>query len=297
MNPACAPFPDGAGAGCSRDQVRPPWPLLTAAAASSQGFSRLSDRSPDQQENDGPDGGSDQVAPEIRHDLQTKLFEQKAADDGADKTDRKIIQQTAAPAQNLGREPSGDQADDEPGNDAHSPLPDLRCGAGQESIQLDAKYEWRHARPPSAFSNAMVKKSRRRSNARVHALILGVYTTAVFLSALLLFGVQPMFTRMVLPQLGGSPSVWSVAMVFFQSMLLAGYAYAHVLMRARGRLVPVLVHLALLCAAGLTLPLVVAPGWGAPPAAGTEFWLLGLFTVSIGLPFFALAANNPLLQA
>ena len=132
---------------------------------------------------------------------------------------------------------------------------------------------------------------------RASARVLAAYTAAVFLSALLLFGVQPMFTRMVLPQLGGSPAVWSVAMVFFQSMLLAGYAYAHVLMRARGRLVPVLVHLALLCAAGLTLPLAVAPGWGAPPAAGTEFWLLGLFTVSIGLPFFALAANNPLLQA
>ena len=74
--------------------------------------------------------------------------------------------------------------------------------------------------------------------------MLAIYTAAVFLSALLLFGVQPMFTRMVLPQLGGSPSVWSVAMVFFQSMLLAGYAYAHWLARARAPLVPVLVHLA-----------------------------------------------------
>src|SRR6476659_4148934 len=147
MNPASAPFPDGAGAGYSRGLVRPPWPLLTAAAASSQGFSRLSDRSPDQQENDGPDGGSDQVAPEIRHDLQTKLFEQKAADDGADKTDLVFIHNDTATTENLRREPSGDQADDDPGNDAHSPLPDLRCGAGQESIQLDAKYEWRHARP------------------------------------------------------------------------------------------------------------------------------------------------------
>jgi spermidine synthase len=127
-------------------------------------------------------------------------------------------------------------------------------------------------------------------------LVLATYTAAVFLSALLLFGVQPMFTRMVLPQLGGSPSVWSVAMVFFQSMLLAGYAYAHWLSAARQRIVPALVHLALLAAAWLTLPLSIAQGWGAPPATGTAFWLLGLFTVSIGLPFFALAANNPLLQ-
>ena len=75
----------------------------------------------------------------------------------------------------------------------------------------------------------MARRSTRRSKTRTHALILATYTAAIFLSALLLFGVQPMFTRMVLPRLGGSPSVWSVAMVFFQSMLLAGYAYAHVL--------------------------------------------------------------------
>lgn len=124
-----------------------------------------------------------------------------------------------------------------------------------------------------------------------------MYTVAVFLSALLLFAVQPMFTRMVLPKLGGSPSVWSVAMVFFQTMLLAGYAYAHWLAKLERRIVPVVVHLALFMAAGLTLPLAIAQGWGDPPAHGTEFWLLGLFAVSIGLPFFALAANNPLLQA
>ena len=144
----------------------------------------------------------------------------------------------------------------------------------------------------------MAKKSRRRSNARVHALIFGVYTTAVFLSALLLFGVQPMFTRMVLPQLGGSPSVWSVAMVFFQSMLLAGYAYAHGLTTLRNRYAAVAMHLALLLAAALTLPLAIHQGWGNPPGtAAAPFWLLGLFAVSIGLPFFVLAANNPLLQA
>src|ERR671937_838378 len=86
-------------------------------------------------------------------------------------------------------------------------------------------------------------------------LILVVFTAAVFVSALLLFAVQPMFARMVLPYLGGSPSVWSVAMVFFQSMLLAGYAYAHLLMRAPRADVAVGVHVALLLVAGLTLPL------------------------------------------
>ena len=127
--------------------------------------------------------------------------------------------------------------------------------------------------------------------------VLAIYTGAVFLSALLLFGVQPMFTRMVLPQLGGSPAVWSVAMVFFQTMLLLGYAYAHWLTQARSRVLAVLVHMALLLVAAFGLPLSIAQGWGEPPGSGTEFWLLGLFTVSIGLPFFALSANNPLLQA
>ena len=129
------------------------------------------------------------------------------------------------------------------------------------------------------------------------ALVLAIFTAAVFTSALLLFAVQPMFTRMVLPRLGGSPSVWSVAMVFFQTMLLAGYAYAHVLMRAMRPPIAVAVHLALLIAAGLTLPLSIASGWGDPPGNWAALWLIGLFAVSIGLPFFVLAANTPLLQA
>ena len=138
--------------------------------------------------------------------------------------------------------------------------------------------------------------SARRSVSR-NRLLLIAYTAAIFVSALLLFSVQPLFTKMVLPRLGGSPAVWSVAMVFFQSLLLAGYAYAHYLMQLKSRVIPVVVHLVLLTAAMLTLPLSIAAGWGVPPASGYAFWLLGLFAVSIGLPFFALAANNPLLQA
>src|ERR1700756_4513686 len=128
-------------------------------------------------------------------------------------------------------------------------------------------------------------------------LLLTVYTAAIFVSALLLFSVQPLFTKMVLPRLGGSPAVWSVAMVFFQSLLLAGYAYAHLLMQIRNRAIPVAVHVALLVIALLTLPLSISGGFGEPPTSGYAFWLLALFAVSIGLPFFALAANNPMLQA
>ncbi len=129
------------------------------------------------------------------------------------------------------------------------------------------------------------------------ALLLATFTAAIFVSAALVFMVQPMFTKMVLPRFGGAPSVWSVAIVFFQAALLAGYAYAHWLTRYAGGRVSVAIHLAVMIAAAFALPLSIAAGWDRPPAAGQALWLIGLFTASIGLPFFALAANSPLLQA
>jgi len=129
-------------------------------------------------------------------------------------------------------------------------------------------------------------------------LLLRVFAAAIFLSAALLFAVQPMFTKMVLPKLGGTPAVWSVAMVFFQAVLLAGYAYAHALTKYLPGKRSIVVHVAVMCAATLFLPLAIASWWGQPPADATAaLWLLGLFAVSIGLPFFALSANGPLLQA
>ncbi|UPJ53859.1 fused MFS/spermidine synthase [Bradyrhizobium sp. 200] len=124
-----------------------------------------------------------------------------------------------------------------------------------------------------------------------------LYGLTLFVSALLLFSIQPMFAKMVLPKLGGAPAVWSVAMVFFQTTLLAGYAYAHVLNRTlRSRRVAML-HLVLVAVTAMTLPIAVAPGWSAPPPDGTALWLFGLFAISIGLPFFTLSASAPLLQS
>ena len=124
-----------------------------------------------------------------------------------------------------------------------------------------------------------------------------LYAATLFVSALLLFSVQPVFAKMVLPKLGGAPAVWSVAMVFFQTTLLAGYAYAHVLNRTlRSRRVAML-HLLLVGVTAMTLPIAVAPGWLAPPPDGTALWLFGLFAISIGLPFFTLSASAPLLQS
>src|SRR5437588_10744126 len=124
-----------------------------------------------------------------------------------------------------------------------------------------------------------------------------LFAATMFASALLLFGVQPMFTKNVLPMLGGAPSVWSVAMVFFQAALLIGYAYAHLLARTLSVGQGALVHLGVLAAAAFTLPIGIAQGFGAPPSSGVGLWLVGLFAASIGLPFVALSASAPLWQS
>ena len=128
-------------------------------------------------------------------------------------------------------------------------------------------------------------------------IVVAAYLAALGLSAALLFGIQPMFAKMVLPRLGGSASVWSVAMVFFQTMLLAGYLYAHLLMRHFGFRSAVAIHLCVIAITFIGLPIGVAEGFGRPPADGQAFWLIGLFMASVGAPFFAVAANAPLLQA
>ena len=135
----------------------------------------------------------------------------------------------------------------------------------------------------------------RQDSVRLPAL--PVFIATIFTSAFLLFAVQPMFAKMVLPQLGGTPAVWSVAMVFFQGLLLLGYLYAHLLSRYLASRHAVLAHMALLVAAALALPVSLSGWFGEPPASGHAFWLLGVFTVSAGLPFFAVSANGPLLQA
>lgn len=125
----------------------------------------------------------------------------------------------------------------------------------------------------------------------------GLFAMTLFLSALLLFLVQPMIAKMVLPRLGGAPTVWSVAMVFFQAALLTGYVYAHLLVRRLPLGIGALVHLGVLAAAALTLPIGITEVLGMPPTSGIAIWLIALFALSIGLPFAALSASAPLLQS
>jgi spermidine synthase len=134
--------------------------------------------------------------------------------------------------------------------------------------------------------------------AATHARItVPVFAGTMFVSAMLLFSVQPLFAKMVLPLLGGSPSVWSVAMVFFQGMLLAGYGYAHLIVRHLAPRTTVTLHLAVLAIAFAALPVALSANAGRPPETGTELWLVALFFTSVGLPFFAVSATAPLLQA
>jgi hypothetical protein len=131
---------------------------------------------------------------------------------------------------------------------------------------------------------------------RRNAVLVAVFTLAIFVNAALLFSVQPMFSKMVLPLLGGTPSVWNSCMLFFQVALLGGYLYAHLTTRALAPARQAALHLALLAAALLTLPVAVRAGWSPPTGGAPIPWLVGLLAVSLGLPFFALSAGAPLLQ-
>lgn len=121
-----------------------------------------------------------------------------------------------------------------------------------------------------------------------------LFTLAILVGSFLLFLVQPMVARMALPRLGGAPNVWNSAMLVYQALLLAGYAYAHAIGRFALRR-QAAVHLGLLVLAGLTLPIALSDL--APAAAGMEvLWVPALFLATIGPVFFAMSAQAPLMQ-
>ncbi len=124
-----------------------------------------------------------------------------------------------------------------------------------------------------------------------------LHAAVILLSAFLLFLVQPLIARLILPWFGGTAAVWTTCMLFFQSVLLAGYAYAH---GTNARLSPraqAILHTILLAAAVATLP--IAPGEGWKPTGSEEpiTRILLLLTVAVGLPYFLLSATSPLVQA
>ncbi len=122
-----------------------------------------------------------------------------------------------------------------------------------------------------------------------------LFSVTLFVGSALLFAVQPMFAKMVLPTLGGTPATWITCMLFFQAALLAAYAYAHWSTRRLGTRRQAVVHVLLLLVPLLSLPITVPPGWGSP-AERPMWWLLGVLVASVGLPFLAVATTAPLLQ-
>ncbi len=123
-----------------------------------------------------------------------------------------------------------------------------------------------------------------------------IFSAAILLSAALMFIVEPMFAKMVLKLLGGSPSVWNTCLVFYQAALMAGYIYAHLSLKWLGPRRQAVLHVLLMGLAWICLPIGVAAGWTPPAGDNPAAWLLCLLTVSLGLPFLCISASAPVLQ-
>jgi len=122
-----------------------------------------------------------------------------------------------------------------------------------------------------------------------------LYAATIFLSAFLLFQVQPLIAKIILPWFGGSAAVWTICMLFFQVLLLAGYLYSHAYVRMR---IPMrrYIHIALLAAAAATLPLAASAAWKPSGGEDPTWRILALLVTSVGLPYFMLSTTGPLVQ-
>lgn len=123
------------------------------------------------------------------------------------------------------------------------------------------------------------------------------YIVTIFTSAFLLFLIQPMVAKMLLPQLGGSPAVWNTSMVFYQTVLLLGYLYTHVSHRLLGARGQAKLHLAVMGLSMLFIPLALNMDTGFKAALSPVSWLLLVLASSVGIPFFVLSANAPMVQS
>jgi SAM-dependent methyltransferase len=119
---------------------------------------------------------------------------------------------------------------------------------------------------------------------------------SILLSSFLIFLVQPILAKQILPWFGGSAGVWSICLVFFQVMLLLGYAYAHLLTRRCGRRRQLMVHILLLLGSCIALPIIPSSYWNPGPDTEPTLRILGLLASTVGLPYFMLASTAPLLQ-
>jgi spermidine synthase len=126
--------------------------------------------------------------------------------------------------------------------------------------------------------------------------MLMLFAVTLFVSSALLFLLQPMFAKMVLPMLGGSPAVWNTCVVFFQAALLAGYAYVHIVTARLSLRAQVILQGALLVVAAVVFPIGLHAGWTPPTDHNPIPWLIEVLVLSVGLPFFVVSTTAPLLQ-
>ena len=147
---------------------------------------------------------------------------------------------------------------------------------------------------PDVIAEATISS---QGKAKVAHLPLGLSSLTIFLGAFLLFLIEPLFAKLILPWFGGSAAVWATCLVFFQSALLLGYLYADIVTRRLDPRRQSLLHITLLLSSLLFLP--IAPhAWWRPHSGGDPAWhILVVLTASIGAPFILLSATSPLVQA
>ena len=123
-----------------------------------------------------------------------------------------------------------------------------------------------------------------------------LFAVTLFTSSALMFLVQPMIAKMLLPLLGGSPAVWNTCMVFFQSILLAGYLYAHLTSRYFSHKHQIVLHASLVVVSLLSVPILITTDVVPPSDRSPVWWLLGLLALTAGLPLFTISSTSPLFQ-
>src|SRR6185437_850406 len=124
-----------------------------------------------------------------------------------------------------------------------------------------------------------------------------VYAATILLSAFLLFQVEPLIAKIILPWFGGSAAVWSAALLFFQLVLLAGYGYAHGLIRFVRPARQGTCHIALLALSCALLPIVPSPSWKPHDMGDPTLRIIATLAIAVGMPYFLLSATSPLVQA
>lgn len=123
-----------------------------------------------------------------------------------------------------------------------------------------------------------------------------LFAATLFISATLMFVLQPMFGKLLLPLLGGTPAVWNTCMVFYQTLLFLGYLYAHWLSSRQGSQRQIQIHTALLVFSMIALPVALPPDSAPPTDGDPTLWLVWTLFLAIGLPFFVVSTTAPLLQ-